>query len=109
VPAEPWAELPKVLTLAGCKNVAIKITGACTLSREPYPYNDIWDPVCRVIDAFGIDRCLWGTDWTRAINFLTLEQGVDAFRATNRISESDKAKLMGANTARYYGWSPTKT
>ena len=26
VPAEPWAELPKVLTLAGCKNVAIKIT-----------------------------------------------------------------------------------
>jgi predicted TIM-barrel fold metal-dependent hydrolase len=109
VPAEPWAELPKVLTLAACKNVAIKITGACTLSREPYPYNDIWDPVCRVIDAFGIDRCLWGTDWTRAINFLTLEQGVDAFRATERISQSDKAKLMGANTARYYGWSPTKT
>jgi L-fuconolactonase len=108
VPAEPWAELPKVLNLAGCKNVAIKITGACTLSREPFPYNDIWDPVCRVIDAFGIDRCLWGTDWTRAINFLTLKQGVDAFRATNRISESDKVKLMGANTARFYGWSPRK-
>ena len=51
VPAEPWAELPKVLTLAACKNVAIKITGACTLSREAYPYNDIWDPVCR-------DRCV---------------------------------------------------
>jgi L-fuconolactonase len=49
-----------------------------------------------------------GTDWTRAINFLTLKQGVDAFRATNRISESDKLKLMGANTARLYGWSPPK-
>ena len=106
VPTEPWAELPKVLTLAACKNVAIKITGACTLSREPYPYDDIWDPVCRMIDAFGIDRCLWGTDWTRAVNLLTFEQGVDAFRATNRISDSDKAKLMGANTARLYGWSP---
>ena len=109
VPAEPWAELPKVLTLAACKNVAIKITGACTLSREPYPYNDIWDPVCRVIDAFGIDRCLWGTDWTRAVNLLTFKQGVDAFRATNRISDSDKVKLMGANTARLYGWSPPKS
>ena len=32
VPAEPWAELPKVLTLAKQQNVAIKITGACTLS-----------------------------------------------------------------------------
>jgi L-fuconolactonase len=105
-PAQPWAELPKVLALAAHKNVAIKISGACTLSREPYPYNDIWDPVCRMIDVFGIDRCLWGTDWTRAVNFLTFKQGVDAFRATNCLSDSDKAKLMGVNTARLYGWSP---
>jgi predicted TIM-barrel fold metal-dependent hydrolase len=108
-PAEPWAELPKVLTLAALPHVAMKITGACTLSREPYPYNDIWDPVCRMVDAFGIDRCLWGTDWTRAVNFLTFKQGVDAFRATGRISDTDKAKLMGANTARIYGWSPRRS
>jgi predicted TIM-barrel fold metal-dependent hydrolase len=106
VPAEPWAELEKVLTLAALDNVAIKISGACTLSHRPYPYDDIWDPVCRMIDAFGIDRCLWGTDWTRAVNFLTFKQGVDAFRESGRISDSDKAKLMGANTARVYGWSP---
>lgn len=105
-PALPWAELPQVLTLAAHENVAIKISGACTLSREPYPYNDIWDPVCRTIDAFGIDRCMWGTDWTRAVNLLTFKQGVDAFRATDRISDDDKVKLMGANTARLYGWSP---
>lgn len=108
VPAEPWAELPQVFTLAAHKNVAMKITGACTLSREAYPYDDIWDPVCRMIEAFGVDRCLWGTDWTRTVNLLTFKQGVDAFRATNRISDSDKAKLMGANTARLYGWSPRK-
>ncbi len=108
VPAQPWAELPKVLTLAKFPNVAIKITGACTLSRQPYPFNDIWDPVCRVIDAFGIDRCMWGTDWTRAVNFLTFAQGVDAFRATNRIPDSDKAKLMGGTLTRIYGWSPRR-
>jgi L-fuconolactonase len=106
VPAEPWAELPKVLTLAALDNVTIKISGAGTLSREPYPFNDIWDPVCRMIDAFGIDRCMWGTDWTRTIKLLTFKQGVEAFRATNRISETDKVKLMGANTARIYGWAP---
>ena len=55
VPAEPWAELPRVLTLAKQPNVAIKISGACTLSHEPFPYKDIWDPVGRAIDAFGID------------------------------------------------------
>jgi predicted TIM-barrel fold metal-dependent hydrolase len=105
-PSEPWAELPKVLTLAKLPHVAMKITGACTLSLEPFPYNDIWDPVCRMIDAFGIDRCLWGTDWTRAVKFLTYKQGVDAFRVTDRISDSDKAKLMGGTLTRIYGWAP---
>ena len=105
-PSEPWAELPKVLTLAKLPHVAMKITGACTLSLEPFPYNDIWDPICRMIDAFGIDRCLWGTDWTRAVKFLTYKQGVDAFRVTNRISDSDKAKLMGGTLTRIYGWAP---
>jgi predicted TIM-barrel fold metal-dependent hydrolase len=95
-----------VLTLANEPNVAIKISGACTLSREPFPYNDIWDPVSRVIDAFGIDRCMWGTDWTRAVKFLSYAQGVDAFRASGRISESDRAKLMGGTLTRLYGWSP---
>jgi L-fuconolactonase len=44
-PAQAWAELPKVLALAAYPNVAIKITGACTLSHEPFPYRDIWDPL----------------------------------------------------------------
>src|SRR5262245_15713792 len=88
------------------QHVAIKLSGACTLCREPFPYRDIWDPVCRVIDAFGIDRCMWGTDWTRAVKFLNYAQGVDAFRVTDRISQSDTAKLMGGTLARIYGWSP---
>jgi hypothetical protein len=51
---------------------------------------------------------LWGTDWTRAVNFLNYAQGVDAFRVTDRISDTDKVKLMGGNVARIYGWSPTR-
>ena len=101
-----WADLPQVLTLAQLDNVCIKISGACTLSRQAYPFADIWDPVCRMIDAFGIDRCLWGTDWTRAVAFLTFAQGVEAFRDTARVSASDKAKLMGGTLTRVYGWRP---
>ena len=103
-PAEPWAELPKVLALAGQPNVTIKITGACTLSHEPFPYRDIWDPLGRIFDAFGLDRCMWGTDWTRAVGLLTYKQGVDAFRDTDRFSAGDKAKLMGGTLTRVYNW-----
>ena len=107
-PAQPFADLSKVLEVASQPNVAIKITGACTLSREAYPFKDIWDPLARIFDAFGIERCMWGTDWTRAVKLLTYEQGVDAFRNTDRLSESDKRTLMGGTLQRVYKWSPKR-
>jgi L-fuconolactonase len=105
-PDAPFANLPKVAALASHANVAIKISGACTLSREPFPYRDIWDPLGRLFDAFGLDRCLWGTDWTRAVGVLTYQQGVEAFRVTNRLSDSDRAMLMGGALTKIYKWSP---
>ena len=104
-PAEPFADLPKLLAMAAQDNVALKISGACTLSHEPFPYNDIWDPLGRVFDAFGFARCMWGTDWTRAVGMLTYEQGVEAFRVTDRLSNSERAALMGETLARIYSWS----
>ena len=103
--AEPWADLPKLLALAAYPNVRVKISGACTLSREADPYNDIWDPVLKIIDAFGIDRCMWGTDWTRTSGMLTYEQGVRPFRETTRLSDSDRTKLMGGTLEKVYNWS----
>lgn len=106
VPQEPFAELPKLLRLAAHDNVAVKVTGACTLSREPFPHDDIWDPLARVFEAFGLERCMWGTDWTRAMELLTYEQGVAPFRLTDRLSEEERADLMGRNLMRIYGWAP---
>jgi L-fuconolactonase len=106
-PPQPFAELPKVLALAAHPNIAIKISGACTLSHEPFPYKDIWDPLGRIFDAFRFGRCMWGTDWTRAVALLTYEQGVEAFRVTDRLSDSDRALLMGDTLARVYNWSPS--
>jgi predicted TIM-barrel fold metal-dependent hydrolase len=104
-PAAPWADLPKLLALAAYPNVRVKISGACTLSRESYPYNDIWEPVLRIIDAFGIDRCMWGTDWTRTSGMLSYEQGVRPFVETRRLSDSDRAMLMGGTLETVYNWS----
>jgi predicted TIM-barrel fold metal-dependent hydrolase len=107
-PAEPFADLPKLLNLAVHDNIAVKISGACTLSHEPFPYNDLWDPLGRIFDAFGFDRCMWGTDWTRAVALLTYEQAVEPFRVTDRLSESDRAALMGETLRRVYNWSPSQ-
>jgi predicted TIM-barrel fold metal-dependent hydrolase len=107
-PAQPFADLPKLLALAAHANIAVKISGACTLSHEPFPYKDLWDPLGRIFDTFGFDRCLWGTDWTRAVGMLTYEQGVEAFRVTDRLSDSERAALMGETLTQVYNWSPSK-
>ena len=83
-----------------------KVSGACTLSREPYPFADIWDPLARVFDAWGMERCLWGTDWTRAHAVVGFEQAVEPFRLADRLSTEERALLMGGACARVYGWSP---
>lgn len=107
-PAAPFADLPKLLALAAHPNVSVKISGACTLSHEPFPYNDLWDPLGRIFDSFGFGRCMWGTDWTRAVGLLTYRQGVEAFRVTDRLSDGDRAALMGGTLQRIYDWSPSK-
>ena len=107
-PAEPWANLPKVLELAKRKNAVIKVSGACTLSKAPYPFPDIWDPLTRIFDAWGFERCLWGTDWTRAFAVVNYEQAVQPFIKTDRLSDTERAMLMGGACAKAYGWSPKK-
>lgn len=106
-PPQPWADLPKLLALASHQNIAVKISGACTLSHEKFPYKDIWDPVGRIVDAFGLDRCMWGTDWTRATALLTYKEGVEAFRVSDRLSDGDRAALMGGTLQKIYGWAPS--
>ena len=105
-PPEPFADLANVVSLAELDNVAIKISGACTLAHEAFPYPDIWEPLGKVFDAFGFDRCLWGTDWTRAVRLLTYEKGVEAFRVTDQLSDSERSALMGGSLVKIYNWSP---
>jgi L-fuconolactonase len=107
-PPEPWADLPKVLALAKRPNAVIKVSGACTLSKQPYPFPDIWDPLARVFDAWGFERCLWGTDWTRAFAVVNYEQAVVPFLETRRLSDSERAMLMGGACIKAYRWSPKK-
>jgi predicted TIM-barrel fold metal-dependent hydrolase len=105
-PADPFADLDAVLGMAAFDNVVIKISGACTLAHEPFPFPDIWPPLLRIFEAFGLERCMWGTDWTRAVELITYREGVDAFRDTDALSDSDRATLMGGSLMKIYNWTP---
>jgi L-fuconolactonase len=78
------------------------------MSAEQFPYFDIWDRLLPILDTFGVERCIWGTDWARTSNLLSYQQGIDAFRVTKRLSQDDKAMLLGGAAAKTYGWSPQR-
>jgi predicted TIM-barrel fold metal-dependent hydrolase len=57
----PWHSVPNWPDhVTGDEMVAamdkVGVDGA--LHQEPYPFQDIWDPLARVFDAWGFDRCL---------------------------------------------------
>ena len=105
---QPFDDLPNVLALAQHENLAIKITGACTYSHEAFPYatSGIRWPACSMPSASTV-ACGAPTGPVRSA-LLTYKQGVDAFRVTDRLSDSDRATLMGGSLQQIYGWSPTK-
>jgi len=51
-----------VVKLARHKNVAVKVSALPCYVNEPYPFPTLHPLVRRVVDAFGPQRCFWGTD-----------------------------------------------
>ena len=43
--------------------VAVKLSGLAKFSRAEFPYEDTWPFVRALVDSFGPDRYVWGSDW----------------------------------------------
>jgi L-fuconolactonase len=99
-----WSGLPDLLALAQHPNVAVKVSGAPTLSRESYPFRDIWPNVHRVLAAFGLERSMWGSDFTRVAELHDYRQAIDFVRETNELSPDDKEHLLVRTARRIFRW-----
>jgi predicted TIM-barrel fold metal-dependent hydrolase len=52
-----------LLELGATRRAYVKLSGLVRISREPAPHRDAWPFVAALADAFGLDRCLWASDW----------------------------------------------
>jgi predicted TIM-barrel fold metal-dependent hydrolase len=52
-----------LLALAATKRVFVKLSGLVKFSRRPAPHRDAWPFVNALVDAFGLEHCLWASDW----------------------------------------------
>lgn len=91
--AHLFAGLPGVIALARYPNVAVKFTAVPSLSAEPYPFADVWPHMRKLIDAFGADRMMWGSDFTRCVSLHSYRESVDFFVLTDQLSETEKEAM----------------
>ena len=70
---------------------------------QEFPYPDLQAPLREIISAFGIERVMWGTDWTR-VPRATYRQATDFIRDSTMLSATEKEALMGRNLRRVFRW-----
>ena len=98
--------IAETLALAKYPNVSCKLSAAPGHSSEAYPFGDMTPVVKRVFDAFGPQRCYWGTDMTNSFAKATYRQRVTHFTETlDFLSESDKDWVMGRAILARLGWA----
>lgn len=102
--SDPLESLGAVLQLARHDNVAIKIANVGRLSQSAPPFEDMWEPVARLIDAFGVDRCMWGSDWTVSQDVASVDELVGAFQEEWPLTRHEREMLMGVTAAEVFRW-----
>jgi len=98
-----FANLGEMLALATYPNVAVKLSGAPSYSSHPYPYRNIHPYLRQIFDAFGPQRCFWGTDITRMS--CSYRQCVTMFtEELSWLQGRDKELVMGDAICDWLGW-----
>jgi predicted TIM-barrel fold metal-dependent hydrolase len=93
------------IALARFPNVSCKMSSAPTRSQEGYPFRDMAPHLRRVFEAFGPQRCYWGTDITANFNKATYRQRITHFTETlDFLTEDDKDWVMGRAILARLGW-----
>jgi predicted TIM-barrel fold metal-dependent hydrolase len=94
-----------VVALAKYPNVSVKLSSAPTYSFESYPWRDMNMHIQRCFDAYGPQRCYWGTDLTNAFTKSTYRQRITHFtEELPFLSASDKEWVMGRAILERLNW-----
>jgi predicted TIM-barrel fold metal-dependent hydrolase len=85
---------------------AVKLSSVFRFARDGFPYRDADRFVHALVDAFGIERCLWGSDWpfVRAPHRVDHAGLLTAFERWFPAS-ADRDRILGDNAARLLGFS----
>jgi predicted TIM-barrel fold metal-dependent hydrolase len=97
--------LEPILALAPHANVAVKLSALPCLVDEEFPFPSLREPIRRVVETFGPERVMWGSDlsrlpcpyrdWVRTVT-----------EACDFLDAADIEWIMGRAIAEWLDWPP---
>jgi predicted TIM-barrel fold metal-dependent hydrolase len=95
-----------LLAIGRDRDAWIKLSGYYKFSQGPHPYEDTWPFIMALVDAFTLDRCVWGSDWP----FLRAPERLDygpllAMLPRLFPDQDDRHRLLWRTPARLLGFA----
>jgi predicted TIM-barrel fold metal-dependent hydrolase len=99
------AAFQALLALGRRGRASIKLSGYIKFSQQAHPFPDTWPFIQAIVEAFGMDACMWGSDWP----FLRAPARVD-YGPLLTLAETlfpdavDRRKLFWETASRLFGF-----
>lgn len=92
-------ELAAVCSLAQYSAVHVKLSGfyALVTPGYSYPHQAAFPYVETLLDAFGRDRLLWGSDFSPSLEWLSFPQTIGVFAEMPFLTDADRERIEGEN------------
>jgi predicted TIM-barrel fold metal-dependent hydrolase len=95
--------IESLLALVDRENVIVKISALPCYTDEPAPFSGLQRHIRRVVDAFGADRCVWGSDLSRLP--CAYREWVALFEpGAGLLDAAEAAAVGGATLCRVLDW-----
>ncbi len=95
--------------LSARPNIYAKLTSGTHGSYRVYPHPDMHEPLKRVIEHFGPDRCVWGSNFPNALwsKGTSYEQNLTLFTEELGLSKEEQNAILSATALRL--WFPEES
>lgn len=93
-----------LLALGREGRAVVKLSGEAKFSEHRFPFDDTRPFVDALVNAFGLERCIWASDWPYLKAPFRLDYGPMLKRWEQAFSPAERRKIMWENPAGFFGF-----
>ena len=98
---DDWA--PGMARIASETNAYCKLSGLVTEALENWSVDDLRPYTDHILERFGPERVVWGSDWPVCLLRATYDQWAETTdQLLSGLSDEDRAAVLGGNAIRFY-------